>query len=159
MAFLRPEGLSYYGSHDVRRHLASVLRAGTRCIHCCVLYRTGLCFSSCRSAVLGHVCQIPVRSGQGITIKKRLIEQKENLRMICFIRRFLFVLWLTHLVQSEITGIFSFSFFFQFTGCNQFSQRTFNGTIAECRAQFSNILLIKSADFILTCPTHHLKCG
>lgn len=64
-----------------------------------------------------------------------------------------------YLIQSEVTGIFPFSFFFQFSGCNQLAEGALNGAVAERRTKLADVLLIEPPDSILACSAHHFQCG
>ena len=64
-----------------------------------------------------------------------------------------------NLIQSEIAGVFTFSFFLQFTGCNQLAHGPLNGTVTERRAKLPDVLFIEPPDSILACSAHHFQCG
>ena len=63
------------------------------------------------------------------------------------------------LFQSIIANIFPIPFPSQFTGCYQFSQRTFDRTDAERGAQFPDILLRETADLIHRGRSYSFKSG
>ena len=57
-------------------------------------------------------------------------------------------IYLMESLQSVITDVLPGAFSFQFTGCDQFTEGTFDGTYTERRTKFTNVLLGKSTDFI-----------
>ena len=52
-----------------------------------------------------------------------------------------------NLIQSEIAGVFTFSFFLQFTGCNQLAHGPLNGTVTERRAKLPDVLFIEPVSY------------
>ena len=61
--------------------------------------------------------------------------------------------------QPEITGVFPASFLLKLTGSDQLAKSSLNGTVAQHRTEFPNVLFVELTDFVLTCSSNHFKRG